>query len=98
MNIFLMEVIDAVAEAAEGDDPVDSARAAVIIAEARFLRGFHALQAQLHFRNPAYVDEAAYDVNDVESSKVANSGPIWDQIIADFTAAILNFPGALYAP
>ncbi|MDB4281298.1 RagB/SusD family nutrient uptake outer membrane protein, partial [Flavobacteriaceae bacterium] len=81
------EVIDAVAEAAEGDDPVDSARAAVIIAEARFLRGFHALQAQLHFRNPAYVDEAAYDVNDVESSKVANSGPIWDQIIADFTAA-----------
>ncbi|MDB4129847.1 RagB/SusD family nutrient uptake outer membrane protein [Flavobacteriaceae bacterium] len=86
------EVIDAVAEAAEGDDPVDSARAAVIIAEARFLRGFHALQAQLHFRNPAYVDEAAYDVNDVESSKVANSGPIWDQIIADFTAAAGALP------
>lgn len=86
------EVIDAVAEAAEGDDPVDSARAAQIIGEARFLRGFHALQAQLHFRNPAYVDDAAYDVNDVESSKVPNGGQIWDQIIADFAAAAAALP------
>ena len=86
------EVIDAVAEAAEGDDPLDAARSAQVIAEARFLRGFHALQAQLHFRNPAYVDEAAYDVNDVESSKVANGGQIWDQIIADFSAAAAALP------
>jgi len=86
------EVIDAVAEAAEGDDPLDAARSAQVIAEARFLRGFHALQAQLHFRNPAYVDEAAYDVNDVESSKVANGGQIWDQIIADFSAAASGLP------
>jgi hypothetical protein len=86
------EVIDAVAEAAEGDDPVDASRAAQIVAEARFLRGFHGLQAQMHFRNPAYVDEAAYDVNDVESSKVANGGQIWDQIIADFSAAAAALP------
>lgn len=86
------EVIDAVAEAAEGDDPLDAARSAQVIAEARFLRGFHALQAQLHFRNPAYVDDAAYDVNDVESSKVANGGQIWDQIIADFSAAAAALP------
>ncbi|MDC1031760.1 RagB/SusD family nutrient uptake outer membrane protein, partial [Flavobacteriaceae bacterium] len=86
------EVIDAVAEAAEGDDPLDAARSAQVIAEARFLRGFHALQAQLHFRNPAYVDEAAYDVNDVESSKVPNGGQIWDQIIADFSAAAAALP------
>lgn len=88
------EVIDAVAEAAEGDDPLDAARSAQVIAEARFLRGFHALQAQLHFRNPAYVDEAAYDVNDVESSKVANGGQIWDQIIADFSAAAAALPAS----
>ena len=86
------EVIDAVAEAAEGDDSLDAARSAQVIAEARFLRGFHALQAQLHFRNPDYVDEAAYDVNDVESSKVANGGQIWDQIIADFSAAAAALP------
>jgi hypothetical protein len=86
------EVIDAVAEAAEGDSPVEAARATQIIAEARFLRGFHGLQAQLHFRNPAYVDDTAYDVNDVESSKVPNSGPIWDSIIADFTAAASVLP------
>jgi hypothetical protein len=86
------EVIDAVADAAEGDDPVDASRAAQIVAEARFLRGFHGLQAQMHFRNPAYVDEAAYDVNDVESSKVANGGQIWDQIIADFSAAAAALP------
>lgn len=86
------EVIDAVAEAAEGDNPLDAARSAQVIAEARFLRGFHALQAQLHFRNPAYVDEAAYDVNDVESSKVPNGGQIWDQIISDFSAAAAALP------
>ena len=86
------EVIDAVAEAAEGDSPVEAARATQIIAEARFLRGFHGLQAQLHFRTPAYVDDTAYDVNDVESSKVPNSGPIWDSIIADFTAAASVLP------
>ena len=86
------EVIDAVAEAAEGDKPVEAGRAAQIIAEARFLRGYHALTAQLHFRNPAYVDDAAYDVNDVESSKVPNGGQIWDQIIADFSAAAAALP------
>ena len=34
------EVIDAVAEAAEGDDPLDAARSAQVIAEARFFKRF----------------------------------------------------------
>ena len=67
-------------------------RKAQIIAEAQFLRGFHALEAQKHFRNPSYVDDAAYDLNDVESSKVPNTGPIWDQIRADFSAAAAGLP------
>ena len=71
---------------------LSATRKAQIIAEAQFLRGFHALEAQKHFRNPAYVDDAAYDLNDVESSKVPNSGPIWDQIRADFTAAAAGLP------
>jgi len=86
------EVIDAVAEAEEGPNPVEAGRATQIIAEARFLRGFAALQGQLHFRNPAFFDDAQYDVNNVDSSKVPNTGPIWDQIIADFSAAASVLP------
>ena len=86
------EVIDAVAELADSDNPVEPGRAAQIVAEARFLRGYHGLTAQTHFRNPAYVDDAAYDISDTESSKVPNSGQIWDQIIADFTAAASGLP------
>ena len=83
-----------VIDSANSEDVTDlsASRKAQIIAEAQFLRGFHALEAQKHFRNPAYVDDAAYDLNDVESSKVANTGPIWDQIRADFTAAAAGLP------
>ena len=56
------------------------------------MRGFAALQGQLHFRNPSYFDDAQYDVNNVDSSKVPNTGPIWDQIIADFSAAASVLP------
>lgn len=83
-----------VIDSANSEDVTDlsASRKAQIIAEAQFLRGFHALEAQKHFRNPSYVDDAAYDLNDVESSKVPNSGPIWDQIRADFTAAAAGLP------
>ena len=84
------DVIDSANSEAVTD--LSASRKAEIIAEAQFLRGFHALEAQKHFRNPAYVDDAAYDLNDVESSKVANGGPIWDQIRADFTAAAAGLP------
>ena len=84
------DVIDSANDEAVTD--LSASRKAEIIAEAQFLRGFHALEAQKHFRNPAYVDDAAYDLNDVESSKVANGGPIWDQIRADFTAAAAGLP------
>ena len=84
------DVIDSANNEAVTD--LSASRKAEIIAEAQFLRGFHALEAQKHFRNPAYVDDAAYDLNDVESSKVANGGPIWDQIRADFTAAAAGLP------
>ena len=84
------DVIDSANSEAVTD--LSASRKAEIIAEAQFLRGFHALEAQKHFRNPAYVDDAAYDLNDVESSKVANGGQIWDQIRADFTAAAAGLP------
>ena len=84
------DVIDSANSEAVTD--LTATRKAQIIAEAQFLRGFHALEAQKHFRNPSYVDDAAYDLNDVESSKVPNTGPIWDQIRADFTAAAAGLP------
>ena len=84
------DVIDSANSEAVTD--LTATRKAQIIAEAQFLRGFHALEAQKHFRNPSYVDDAAYDLNDVESSKVPNTGPIWDQIRADFSAAAAGLP------
>jgi hypothetical protein len=76
-------------EAVEG---LSATRAAEIRAEAIFLRGFHAFEAQKHFRSPAYVDETQYDINDLESSKVANSGQIWDKVIQDFATAAAGLP------
>ena len=62
-------------------------RRAQIIAEARFLRGIFHFEAQKMWRFPIYVGDDVYDINDVESTKVPNSGKIWDQIEADFAAA-----------
>ena len=60
------------------------------IAEARFLRGLFHFELAKVWRNVPYVDEtityAAGNFN------VANTGPIWDKIEADFTAAMAGLP------
>ncbi|MGI4750611.1 MAG: RagB/SusD family nutrient uptake outer membrane protein [Janthinobacterium lividum] len=60
------------------------------IAEARFLRGIYHFELAKVFRNVPYVDEtityAALNYN------VANTGPIWDKIEADFAAAMAVLP------
>lgn len=76
-------------EAVEG---ISATRAAEIAAEAKFIRGFAAFEGQKHFRSPAYIDESQFDPNDPESTKVPNSGQIWDKIIADFAAAAAGLP------
>ncbi len=60
------------------------------IAEARFLRGVYHFELAKIWQNVPYVDEtvtyAAGNYN------VPNSGPIWDKIEADFTAAMAVLP------
>lgn len=75
-------------------DELDPARRDQIIAEAQFLRGIFHFEAQKMWKFPPYIDDSAYDINDVESTKVPNGSKIWDQIEADFEAAAAVLPEA----
>lgn len=63
-----------------------------IIGEARFLRGFFHLEARKMWRNPPYIGDDVFDINDVESTKVPNDIEIWPLIEADFEDAISKLP------
>jgi starch-binding outer membrane protein, SusD/RagB family len=60
------------------------------IAEARFLRGLFHFELAKVFWNVPYVDETiSYAAGNYD---VANAGPIWDKIEADFAFAQANLP------
>ncbi len=63
-----------------------------IIAEARFLRGFFHFEARKMWRNPPYISDEIFDINDVESTKVPNDIEIWPFIEEDLKAAMENLP------
>ncbi|QYH37567.1 RagB/SusD family nutrient uptake outer membrane protein [Algoriphagus sp. NBT04N3] len=63
-----------------------------IIGEARFLRGFFHMEARKMWRNPPYISDEVFDINDVESTKVPNDIEIWPLIEADFQDAINRLP------
>ena len=60
-----------------------------IIAEGRFLRGFYEMEMAKLWRNVPYIDE---HVASTDYYKIANNGPIWDKIEADFNAAKNTLP------
>jgi hypothetical protein len=66
------------------DGSVSSTDAVQVTAEARFLRGFYELELSKLWRNVPYMDETG--------TITSNTGPIWDKIEADFTAAMSNLP------
>jgi hypothetical protein len=72
------------------DGSITPAYASELVAEARFLRGVYHLELAKLWRNVPYVSEtityAAGNLN------VANPGPIWDSIEADFSAAMAVLP------
>ncbi|WP_373511530.1 RagB/SusD family nutrient uptake outer membrane protein [Persicitalea sp.] len=68
------------------------ARRKQIVAEARFLRGLFHFEAQKMWKTLPYIDDATFQLNDLESTKVPNAGPIWDKIEADFKAAMDALP------
>src|SRR5262249_49467292 len=72
------------------DGSVTTAYAAELTAEARFLRGVFHLEAAKLWLNVPYVSERiTYGAGNYN---VANTGPIWDSIAADFTAAMQVLP------
>ena len=72
------------------DGSVSAAVGAQSIAEARFLRGVYNFELMKVFRNVPYVDETiTYGAGNLN---VANPGPIWDKIEADFAAAMAVLP------
>jgi hypothetical protein len=72
------------------DGSVSAAYGAEAIAEAKFLRGVFHFELAKMFRNVPYVDETiTYSAGNYN---VPNSGPIWKQIEADFSAAVSVLP------
>ncbi|MCD6543088.1 MAG: RagB/SusD family nutrient uptake outer membrane protein, partial [Flavobacteriaceae bacterium] len=57
------------------------------MAEARFLRGYYNFQLQRIWGNVAYISEENYANTEFNQP---NTGPIWDQIEADFDFAMKN--------
>ncbi|WP_422349059.1 RagB/SusD family nutrient uptake outer membrane protein [Flagellimonas sp.] len=81
-----------VIDAANSVEEIPDEKRAQIIAEATFLRGLFHMEARKMWRNPPYIDDEVYDVNDIESTKVLNNREIWPLIEADFEAAIAVLP------
>ena len=82
------DVINSLADA-EGISP---ARVATIEAEAKFIRGWQHFEMQKMYRTPKYVGSENFSFDDLESSKVPNTGKIWSQIEQDFSDAASALP------
>lgn len=82
------DVINSVAEA----EDIAANRAAEIIGEAKFIRGWQHFEMQKMYRTPKYVSEANFSLDDLEASKVPNTGKIWSQIEQDFSDAASALP------
>ena len=73
---------------AEAAADLDEATRAIIIAEARFLRGHYHFEAQRLWDNVPFISEA----DAVADVRVTNPGEIWAEIEADFAAAVSALP------
>ena len=82
------DVINSVAEA----EDLSASRAAEMVGEAKFIRGWQHFEMQKMYRTPKYVSDADFDISDLESTKVPNTGKIWAQIEQDFSDAASALP------
>ncbi|MPR32889.1 RagB/SusD family nutrient uptake outer membrane protein [Salmonirosea aquatica] len=71
---------------------IPESRRAQIVAEARFLRTLFHFEAQKMWKTPLYIDDNTFLLDDLESTKIPNTGPIWDKIEADLKAAMDVLP------
>lgn len=77
---------------AEDAEDLSAARKAQIVAEAKFVRGWQHFEMQKMYRTPKYVGDANFSLDDLDASKVPNSGKIWSQIEQDFSDAASGLP------
>lgn len=82
---------DVILSAEEAED-LTATRKAEIIAEAKFIRGWQHFEMQKMYRTPKYVGSENFSLDNLEASKVPNSGKIWSQIEQDFSDAASALP------
>lgn len=82
---------DAITSANRVED-IDEDKREQIIAEATFLRGIFHMEARKMWRNPPYIGDEGFDINDVNSTLIPNDREIWPLIEADFEAAVAALP------
>src|SRR6056300_136089 len=82
---------DVILSAEEAED-LTATRKAEIIAEAKFIRGWQHFEMQKMYRTPKYVGSENFSLDDLEASKVPNTGKIWAQIEQDFSDAAAVLP------
>ena len=82
---------DVILSAEEAED-LTATRKAEIIAEAKFIRGWQHFEMQKMYRTPKYVGSENFSLDNLDASKVPNSGKIWSQIEQDFSDAASALP------
>ncbi len=81
-----------VIQSAEAAEDLSATRKAEIIGEAKFIRGWQHFEMQKMYRTPKYVGTENFSLDDLDASKVPNSGKIWAQIEQDFADAAAALP------
>jgi len=79
------------AKSADVKDMTDAEKAQVI-AEAKFLRGHYHFEAKKMWNMVPYIDDAIYNRDDPNSTKVVNDKDIWPNIEKDFSDAAAVLP------
>ena len=69
-----------------------------VIAQARFIRGYHHFEAKKMWNMVPYIDEKVYNPDDLNSTKVPNDKDIWASIEADLKFGYDNLPTAQAQP
>ena len=82
---------DVILSAEEAED-LTATRKAEILAEAKFIRGWQHFEMQKMYRTPKYVGSENFSLDNLEASKVPNTGKIWSQIEQDFSDAASALP------
>ena len=81
-----------VIQSAEAAEDISATRKAEIIGEAKSIRGWQHFEMQKMYRTPKYVGSENFSLDDLDASKVPNSGKIWAQIEQDFADAAAALP------